>query len=330
MPPDALWCPACGGTDFRFAFTAREMFHGDEVDIDQCRVCGLHATAGRPEREELARWYHYEGGAAADERFSGLLELLMRRLRAARASALTGLVGHTSGRVLDVGCGRGVMLEVLQQRGWSVWGTEIDEAVAASAQARLGPERVWIGDLPECPFAGPFELIVFFHVLEHLSDPYAALQRARELLAPNGAVVVSVPNLESLQAKLVGPQWLHLDVPRHRWHFTPATLTRLAERAGLRVHRRQSFSLEYGPVGWVQGGLSKLGLGHVLFTDILRSGRRAWRKPGVWAHAALAGPIAATSAAALPLEWMLSKAGLGGNLLVVLDAGESATASPTR
>src|SRR5690606_10071425 len=105
-------------------------------------------------------------------------------------------------------------------------------------------------------------------------QPHETLRRARALLSNKGAVVVSVPNVASLQARAWGERWLHLDVPRHRWHFTPATLARLAERAELHPSRAHTFSFEYGPVGWVQGALSTAGLEHVLFTDILKSGRR--------------------------------------------------------
>ena len=70
-------------------------------------------------------------------------------------------------------------------------------------------------------------------MLEHLADPGAALERIAGLArARRGGLLVGVPNLASLQARVGGERWYHLDVPRHRIHFTPAGLTRLLERSG--------------------------------------------------------------------------------------------------
>lgn len=308
-------CPVCDRRHWERAFDAAEMFGGETYQLSRCD-CGLLATDDDLDTDGLARFYHYEGGADAGGRFRGPLEPVMQALRRARVAVVTD--GHRApGRALDVGCGRGAMLAALAGRGWEVYGTELDELVGATARALLG-DRIRIGpfesvDLPEVPF----DVVSFWHTLEHLDDPRAALERARSVLGPGGTVVVAVPNLDSWQARWTGRSWLHLDVPRHRWHFSADTLIALAAHAGLEHVRTRHFSLEYGPYGLFQSVVARAGLGHALFTRVLRpTGRRpSWQEPAVWGHLALGLPLAAAAAAAVPVEAIAAALGHGGAIV---------------
>jgi SAM-dependent methyltransferase len=90
---------------------------------------------------------------------------------------------------------------------------------------------------------------VLWHVLEHLDDPAAAIARVASLLAPGGRLLIGVPNLASVQASIGRERWYHLDLPRHRTHFTPAGLRALLERHGFAVEREQHALLEHNPFG---------------------------------------------------------------------------------
>jgi hypothetical protein len=78
---------------------------------------------------------------------------------------------------------------------------------------------------------GPFDAVTFNHSLEHVAEPIDDLVHARRLLCDGGIVTVSVPNFGSWQRRRFGTYWFHLDLPRHRSHFTPAGLERLFRRA---------------------------------------------------------------------------------------------------
>jgi SAM-dependent methyltransferase len=99
--------------------------------------------------------------------------------------------------------------------------------------------------------------ITLWHVLEHLDDPGGALARLRAWLRPGGILLLGVPNLDSLQARLGGPHWFHLDVPRHRTHFTAAGIERLLERSGFGVVRTGHVLLEHNPFGLWQSLVSR-------------------------------------------------------------------------
>jgi len=138
------------------------------------------------------------------------------------------------GRYLDVGCGSGGALGVAAVLGWNVAGVEVDEP--AAAKARRFSARVHSGDLLAAPFdAGEFDVISAFHVIEHVPDPVAAVGRMLDWLAPDGLLIVEVPNAGGLGARLFGRAWSGLELPRHLSHFTPASLEHVVSRAGGRV-----------------------------------------------------------------------------------------------
>jgi SAM-dependent methyltransferase len=88
-----------------------------------------------------------------------------------------------------------------------------------------------------------------FHVLEHVPDPRAYLVAARDLLAPDGRLVVQVPNAASWQFRLLGRRWSGVDVPRHLYDFRDRDVGRLLEECGMAVVRHKYFSLRDNPAG---------------------------------------------------------------------------------
>jgi 2-polyprenyl-3-methyl-5-hydroxy-6-metoxy-1,4-benzoquinol methylase len=117
---------------------------------------------------------------------------------ALRHDAKIALLSAPLGRVLDVGCARGANADALRARGAShLAGIELDEAFAA--EARAGYDEVVCGSVPEDLRweTESFDAILAYDVLEHLVDPWTAVQRLAELLRPGGQLHVSVPNARS-------------------------------------------------------------------------------------------------------------------------------------
>ena len=114
------------------------------------------------------------------------------------------------GRVLDVGCGTGFLLEQLAKRGFSGVGIDLSPESIAHTQQRLkalGVDdrlRAEVGSAYEPP-EGPFDLITLTDVLEHLEDPRACLAAVRPQLAEGGLLVINTPNRRSLPG---GRRWL--------------------------------------------------------------------------------------------------------------------------
>ena len=113
---------------------------------------------------------------------------------------------------------------------------------------------------------GAYDVAVFQHSLEHVVDPVVDLRRVRAALRDGGLVLISVPHFDSWQRRRFRDRWYHLDLPRHRVHFTRAALADALSAAGLRpVHLSTSTSA----VG-LPATLQYAVFGRCLFPDGLR------------------------------------------------------------
>jgi SAM-dependent methyltransferase len=154
------------------------------------------------------------------------------------------------GLVLDVGCGGGLFLQMLAERGVKhVAGLDfsLDAARAAWTRARV-PAICATLSRPPLP-SSSCAVITMFHVLEHLYDPGSYLDAAHKLLKPDGRLVIQVPNAACWQFLLFGERWNGIDVPRHLIDFRLSDVDGLLESCGFEVLRHKHFSLRDNPAG---------------------------------------------------------------------------------
>jgi SAM-dependent methyltransferase len=128
--------------------------------------------------------------------------------------------------------------------GWDATGFDFSLTAQALAH-RVGnvqflARQSEVDDLPE----HSFDCITLSQVLEHIPEPLVLLRRLKRLLKPGRIIVVSVPNIGSIQAKIAGDLWWGLDVPRHLTHFSPESLRRTLEAVGLSIVRMDHFTLQ--------------------------------------------------------------------------------------
>jgi SAM-dependent methyltransferase len=154
-------------------------------------------------------------------------------------------------RVVDAGAGRGRFVAAAWRAGYDAEGFEPDPGRAA-AGAGYGVE-LRVEGLEDASYEpGSLDAVTAWHVLEHVSDPDAAVARIAGWLRPGGAILVGVPNLASLQSRLGGRRWYHLEPSAHRTHFTPAGLDALLRRHGLDVVLTRHVMAEHNPFGMWQ------------------------------------------------------------------------------
>jgi SAM-dependent methyltransferase len=310
-------CPHPESSEVRL-FGARDYISGDRFDVARCGICGLARTRPEPDPQRLGAYYppaYY--GVPTARRFPAPVEALQRWLYGRRARAVERLAGRP-GRVLDVGCGRGFLLDAFRRRGWAVQGTELDDRSAAHARGlgitvEVGPAEAW--RWPEASF----DAVTLWHVLEHLADPASMLDRLRRLLRPGGVLMVGVPDFGSPEARLSREGWFHLDVPRHLAHISGAWLEEAVGAAGFDVRRRSGFAPEYDAFSFVQSLENRLGLSQNLLYDLLRGrgaklleARRAGRAQMAGALL-LAVPLGLAS---VPVTAVLGAAGRGSSVTI--------------
>ena len=278
---ESVDCDLCGSRCTSLVFTAQDYISREYFNVVKCNVCGLVYTNPRPGSDEIDRFYaqHYYG--KRNLRFKAPFELVIRQFRWQRSRKILRLMDP--GRILDVGCGRGRMLDEFKRRGWETFGTELSEQATGFAREEFGL-NVRAITLEDWGFEDNFfDVITLWHVLEHLPDPQGTLREVSRILKDDGLVVVSTPNFDSFQARVSKEKWFHLDVPRHHYHFSTRTLTQMLESAGFKVWRQHFFSLEYDPFGLMQSLLNRLGGEPNFLYDLLKSDSGRILKLD-WAH----------------------------------------------
>jgi SAM-dependent methyltransferase len=263
----------------------RDYVTGEQFQLLQCRRCGFAMTDPVP--ISMDRYY-----PPRYRRFNAAAAFVLRRLYLRRVDGwLSGL--PTTGLALELGSGTGWMLRALRERGWLAVGSERTVAVAAAARDAAGVP-MFVGDLAAIRDEPVLDLVVMFHVLEHLADPLAELRGIGRRVKPGGTLILGIPNIASWQARVVGSRWMHLDVPRHLVHFSPDAIERALRASGFRVARVNVRSFEHDPVGWVQGGLDRLGFEQGFLLKLLaRMPERHSGVPATLAAVVLTVPLAA-------------------------------------
>lgn len=277
-------CALCGGSSGEFLFSARDVNFrttAEVFSIVRCASCGTAHTLPRSAEDSLGRYYppaYYPTGGygpayyARTIRPSQLEKLaIVRRFRA-------------SGTLLDVGSGPGFFVHEASNAGFSAQGLEFNRE-AVEYGMKVGGVRLTQGDILQANFPDrSFDVVTLWHVLEHLPRPVEVLEKIRALLTRGGILVAAVPNFHSLQSRIFQARWYHLEVPRHLFHFSPASLRSLLTLHGFDVLAEFQRSPEHNWAG-ILGSIVPLVPAHGSIAG--RLARRVVGRPLARAAAAL-------------------------------------------
>ena len=223
-------CPVCGQVGAQEWLRSPDRFHGrrEQYTLMRCPACSIVWLSSPPKPVEM----HLHYTDAYDRLISAAGQNSPHRWQE-RKKTLAQY--KQSGALLDMGCSSGAFLQSLKSAPWKLYGIEMSAESARTAEVGSGAQ-VFVGDILDAPFPREsFDVITCFDVLEHLYEPRKVMARVGEWLKPGGIFYVLVPNVDSAEARLFGSYWHGLELPRHLFHYSPASLKCLAESAGLRV-----------------------------------------------------------------------------------------------
>lgn len=215
--------------------------------ILRCKDCGFAFREQRFNEKQLADLYRKMDPKVYQAELRGRIRTARRHLRIVNENAR--LNGHP-GQLLDVGCASGVFLENVMNSGWEAAGIEPSEILYKEAVERVGSRGMVLPlILEDADFGGRrFDAITLWDVLEHVVDPMNIMKRCYELLKPGGSLFLNVPDIDSLEARVLGRRWPLL-LPEHMNYFNRPSLKLCGEKAGLELarfgRRRSYFSLQY-------------------------------------------------------------------------------------
>lgn len=291
-------CVVCGSFAAEDAFSSIE----EGYEVLRCPDCGLGRTWPPVAAERIGDWYPESYYGRENVRFNPVFEAMTRLFQRRRSNVLFHRVPR--GPVLDVGCGRGFLLKFLRQLGYEPHGIELNETAAWHARNKLKLDVLTVDFLTAPHQRERFNAVVFWHTLEHFANPAAALERAAELVKTGGLVAVAVPNFDSIQARLFGRHWFHLDAPRHYFHFGPRSLEALLARQRFRIVQLDHFCFEQNPYGWLQSFYNALGFDDNFLYSLLKN--RSARTIRIREHPIQALLTAALLPVLLPLSLALT------------------------
>ena len=253
--PTQICCANCSAMHGHILFDVPEFDNpAKNYQICQCAECQLVQTQPSPSPEDLSLAYSDDYYGGDKSKFSGFIEAIVTVAVKSRAKKILGLTGSkkSSLRILDIGCGRGLLMNAFRELGHDVVGLE------RSDSPFIDQPNVICGELGDIDMsAGCFDLILIWHVLEHLEEPANTLKQAKALLADDGSLFIAVPNFGSWQSRLFGANWFHLDIPRHLFHFSEGSIRKMLVESGFKLKHYDTFSFTQNVFGFVQSAFNQ-------------------------------------------------------------------------
>ena len=224
-------CPGCGAESIRQQFSAEDFTVSHQLfGIWECGHCSLRFTQDVPDINAIGAYYRSDTYVSHTNTKEGLVNrlyhMVRRRTLRQKCRLIKSQTGLPTGRLLDIGAGVGAFAHTMQQAGWQVTALEPDSDTRQRAKELHGLDLLPAEALRQLP-EGSFDAITMWHVLEHVHDLHGYLAQIKKLLAPNGRLVIAVPNYTSYDAGYYRQFWAAYDVPRHLYHFSPASMHRL-------------------------------------------------------------------------------------------------------
>jgi SAM-dependent methyltransferase len=232
-------CPVCNSPGIFPLLTCTDfLVSSEDFDIYRCGECGFIFTRDYPGEDEAEHYYESPGYISHTDSSRTFFEKtyqFVRRIMLRRKRILVNIsCRKKEGNLLDIGSGTGHFLSTMKKSGWSVSGIEINKNARQYSSSMFGVNVFPPEDLKSLP-GEEYDCVTLWHVAEHLHDLNGIFTEISRLIKPGASVIVALPNNDSFDSQHYGKFWAAWDVPRHLWHFNPATFSMFAEKMGFVV-----------------------------------------------------------------------------------------------
>jgi len=301
-------CNFCGNKKFIELFKTQDSKTNRTFSILGCYKCDLAFTSPLLGKKDLIKYYlGYRDDS--NRRFWKPIEKFIYFWHKNRVSHVMNLVDK--GKILDVGCGRALELEMLKKKGWSIFATEFSKDIKKSLLKK--GLRLFFNEIWELKNKNNFfDIVTLWHSLEHLSDPQRVIKTAKKLLKKNGYLIIGVPNFSSVERKLFGKFWFHLDIPRHLYHFPKETLIKYLENNDFKIISKKYIAPEYDFFSFWQGSINKIfpNYPNIIYRYLSRGSRlRLYEKAIILSQLPILTLIIIVSFFVVPFLWLTKQSG---------------------
>jgi len=232
-------CPGCGASSIRQVLSAEDFTVSHQLfHIWECGSCSLRFTQDVPDAGAIGSYYQSDTYVSHTDTKEGLVNRLYhfvrKRTLRQKCRLLQRQTGLRKGRLLDIGAGTGAFANTMRNAGWQVTALEPDSDTRQRAKEIHKLDLLPAGELFALE-AGSYDAITLWHVLEHVHDLHRYIEQIKLLLKPGGCLFIAVPNYTSYDAGYYRQFWAAYDVPRHLYHFSPASMQRLLQQYQLQI-----------------------------------------------------------------------------------------------
>ena len=239
---ETVSCYQCGSRSAKFFIDGEEDLTGKEGHFQfvRCNNCGLAYQNPRIVPEQIKDFYDSEYIAHRKKKDWGILTPLYERAMSKHDRDKEQIVRrytslNQSSRVLDVGCAVGsFLLHLKDLYGSEVYGVDFKDDLSFPRFSEIDFHCGYFYDQKDLPIQS-FDLITMWHFLEHCYNPPRSLEKAKELLSPEGLLVIEVPRLDSKTFSWFQDKWPGLQAPQHTVLFDKESLISMVESKGFVV-----------------------------------------------------------------------------------------------
>jgi len=228
------------GTNSSNSIETKDYLVTHELFVVEEKENGISFTHPVVADEEIDKYYNttdYLSHSSNKTLMSFFFDFFSKIMVKKKTSFMLGLGGVNT--YLDYGCGVGKLIDSMNKKGVASCGYDTSSLAVSVCKNKSLSASSSLDDLPN-----QYDLISFWHSLEHVSDYAKALKKTKQMLSKNGNVVVALPNYDSFDAKFYSKFWAAYDTPRHRVHFTKKGFVKAASKLGFDVVKTKPLFLD--------------------------------------------------------------------------------------